>query len=249
MSEFFFSERERKRQTLTTRDGSDSMLKDKTTYWLTTAENKLGITRFARITVWAAQPSIADNDQVTVLTRSFSVSLCSALVMVYTTLYETQRLVAGQHGDPQTQRRRNSLDWCQKPLWRGWWSPRLHHEPQAVQIDVPTSVVHAKWVSMSRLRPIFNIFGLHFYLSFKYFLLSHFSLLRTVNSAFPLKDFVQIFTVIERLHNVLISISLPFQFRPTRSGNDGFSVWVCASLPNAITTVNRFTICHLFAEA
>ena len=60
-------------------------------------------------------------------------------------------------------------------------------------------------------------------------LLSHF-LSSDGQFSFPLKDFVDMLTVIERLHYFLISIS-SLSIQTYISGNDGFSVWVCTRSP------------------
>ena len=48
-------------------------------------------------------------------------------------------------------------------------------------------------------------------------------------------------SVFQRIHDVLISISLPFWLRPEKSWNNGFSVQIRTSSLDAITTVNRLT--------
>ena len=93
----------------------------------------------------------------------------------------------------------------------------------------------------------FSMFDLHVRLGFEQILLSQF-LSSDSQSSFPLMDFVEILPVSQRLHNVLISISLPFWFQ-VESGNDGLSVHVCKKKFPHGTTVNQLISCQLFPEA
>ena len=65
---------------------------------------------------------------------------------------------------------------------------------------------------------------------------------------FPFKDFVEIFSVSQRMHNVLISISSPFWMWTENSWNNRFSVQICTYFLDAITTVNQLLIQPLFSR-
>ena len=81
-----------------------------------------------------------------------------------------------------------------------------------------------------------------------FFLLSH-SLSSDGRVICPFKNFLEICSLSQRMHDVLISISLPFWLWTVNSWNNRFSVQSCTNFLDASTTVNRLMTPSLFPEA